>query len=162
MENGKFNISVNGKFKYKLHPDDLNELDLVKKSKSTYHLVRGKKSIAIEVVSIDRVNKEVSLKIGNDQFSVGIADKYDLLVDKLGLNIEVTHKINEIKAPMPGLVLNVEVKPGDEVVLGDALLIMEAMKMENVIKSAGEGRVKTIFVGKGKAVDKGEILIEME
>ncbi len=162
MQNGNFNISVNGKFEYSLHSDDLKELDLVKKDGSAFHLVKDQKSVVVEVLGVDLVKKEVALKVGDGHFAVAIADKYDLLVERLGLNINVIHKINEIKAPMPGLVLDIEVSPGDEVVQGDALLVMEAMKMENVIKSSGEGKVKAVFVEKGKAVDKGEVLIEME
>ena len=62
---------------------------------------------------------------------------------------------------MPGLVLEIMVKAGDEVKKGDALLILEAMKMENVLKATGDGTVKSVSVSKGAPVDKGTILIEM-
>ncbi|MCL4155747.1 UNVERIFIED_CONTAM: hypothetical protein GTU68_052685 [Idotea baltica] len=61
---------------------------------------------------------------------------------------------------MPGLVLNIRVSPGDEVAEGDTLLVLEAMKMENVIKAVGNGTVKEIKVGHGDKVDKGQILIQ--
>jgi biotin carboxyl carrier protein len=63
---------------------------------------------------------------------------------------------------MPGLVLNVLVQAGQEVAKGDALLILEAMKMENVIKASGDGKVKSVKVKQGEAVDKGLLLVEME
>jgi biotin carboxyl carrier protein len=70
--------------------------------------------------------------------------------------------MNTVKAPMPGLVLNIVVEPGQTVEKGDPMIILEAMKMENVIKAAGEGRVKAIKVQKGMAVDKGQLLIELD
>jgi biotin carboxyl carrier protein len=68
----------------------------------------------------------------------------------------------EIHAPMPAMVIRVEVAPGDEVKEGQGLVILEAMKMENEIKAQHSGRVKAVRVEKGKAVEKGELLIEME
>jgi biotin carboxyl carrier protein len=63
---------------------------------------------------------------------------------------------------MPGLVLNVMVEPGQAVSKGDPLLILEAMKMENVLKAASDGVVKVVTVQKGVAVEKGFVLLEME
>jgi biotin carboxyl carrier protein len=63
---------------------------------------------------------------------------------------------------MPGLVLNILVSPGQAVQKGDPLIILEAMKMENVIKAAGEGHIKAINVLKGAAVEKGQLLLELE
>lgn len=63
---------------------------------------------------------------------------------------------------MPGLVLKLIAEVGQEIKLGEPLLILEAMKMENVIKSPGDGTVKAIHVTKGLAVEKGFLLMEME
>jgi biotin carboxyl carrier protein len=68
----------------------------------------------------------------------------------------------EIHAPMPAMVVKVEVSVGDEVVEGQGLVILEAMKMENEIKSHQAGKVKSILVEKGKAVEKGELLLLLE
>jgi pyruvate carboxylase subunit B len=68
----------------------------------------------------------------------------------------------EIKAPMPALVVKVEVAVGDSVKPGQGLLILEAMKMENEIKAHSSGVVKTIYVTQGKPVEKGELLILLE
>ncbi|MBK8879597.1 MAG: acetyl-CoA carboxylase biotin carboxyl carrier protein subunit [Haliscomenobacter sp.] len=84
------------------------------------------------------------------------------MVDRLGLAKHTITKIKEIKAPMPGLVLEISVKEGDTVEKGQSLLILEAMKMENVLKSPGDGVVKRIFVDKGRPVDKNQILLEMD
>jgi biotin carboxyl carrier protein len=73
---------------------------------------------------------------------------------------QASGKVNSIKAPMPGLIIDLKVKDGDAVKTGDALLILEAMKMENIIKSPGEGIVKTVKVKKGDSVEKNQVLIE--
>jgi biotin carboxyl carrier protein len=76
------------------------------------------------------------------------------------MNTAVGSKINTIKAPMPGLIIDLKVQAGSTVKAGDPLLILEAMKMENIIKSSGEGIVKSVKVKKGDSVEKGEVLIE--
>ena len=67
-----------------------------------------------------------------------------------------------LKAPMPGLVVRVAVQSGDVVVAGQGLVVMEAMKMENELRASSAGRVKTVHVQPGTAVDKGALLIELE
>ncbi|MFH2049676.1 MAG: biotin/lipoyl-containing protein [bacterium] len=67
-----------------------------------------------------------------------------------------------LKVAMPGLVLDVKVKVGDKVKKGQPLLILEAMKMENIIKAHGEGTVKAIFIKSGGSVEKGDKLLEFE
>ena len=106
--------------------------------------------------------KVFSGNVNERPYAIRLYDRFDELVRKMGLTTAVIHKIKDIKAPMPGMVLDIMVEPGQEVVHGDALLVLEAMKMENVIKSPGEGVIKAIKVEKGKAVDKGEVLIELE
>jgi biotin carboxyl carrier protein len=67
-----------------------------------------------------------------------------------------------LKAPMPGLVIRIEVEVGQEVAQGDGLVIVEAMKMENELKMDGEARVKAILVEEGQAVEKDQTLVEFE
>ncbi|MCL4125700.1 UNVERIFIED_CONTAM: hypothetical protein GTU68_028898 [Idotea baltica] len=63
---------------------------------------------------------------------------------------------------MPGLILDINVKVGQEVIEDDALLILEAMKMENVLTAPRDGMIKSITVSKGDAVDKNQLLITFE
>jgi len=69
-------------------------------------------------------------------------------------------KVNDIKAPMPGMVLNILVDEGQEVKKGDALIVLEAMKMENILKSPVDGVIKKIAINKGVAVEKNQLLIQ--
>ncbi len=67
-----------------------------------------------------------------------------------------------MKAPMPGLVVGVRVEVGKKVKKGTPLVVIEAMKMENIIKAKGAGTIKTVSVSSGQAVEKGDILLEFE
>jgi pyruvate carboxylase subunit B len=67
-----------------------------------------------------------------------------------------------VVAPMPGIILNVLVKEGDVVSAGDAILVLEAMKMENEIHAPRAGTVKKIHVTEGAEVRAGSELIEFE
>ena len=68
----------------------------------------------------------------------------------------------EIRAPMPGLVLRVLVEPGQRVAAGAGLVVLEAMKMENELKAAAAGVVRTVCARSGEAVEKGQTLVELE
>jgi biotin carboxyl carrier protein len=67
-----------------------------------------------------------------------------------------------LKAPMPGLVLRVQVVPGQNVAAGTGVIVLEAMKMENELKAVGAGVVRSVRVIAGEAVEKGQVLIEFE
>lgn len=73
-----------------------------------------------------------------------------------------SNKVLEMKAPMPGMVLKVLVNAGDEVKKGDNLLILEAMKMENILKSTTDGTVSKVLVKQGDKVEKNQILIQFK
>ena len=80
----------------------------------------------------------------------------------MGFEVGKAKQINAIKAPMPGLILEISVTVGQEVKENDQLLILEAMKMENSIASPRDGVIKSISAEKGNAVEKGQLLIEFE
>jgi biotin carboxyl carrier protein len=89
-----------------------------------------------------------------------LKDKFDVLLEKMGMNSNSGSKINNVRAPMPGLIIELKVNDGDEVKAGDTLLILEAMKMENIIKSPGDAKVKLVKVRMGDSVEKNQVLIE--
>lgn len=124
------------------------------------HVIYQNKSYNIELVERNEDGKEVVVKVNGTLYQVGIEDQYDELLKKLGMDTSSANKVLEIKAPMPGLVLNVMVTEGQEVNKGDSLLVLEAMKMENIIKSPTGGIVKKILIQKGDKVEKNEILLQ--
>ncbi|MEN9415161.1 MAG: hypothetical protein RLZ62_1465 [Bacteroidota bacterium] len=157
-----FLATVNSQHEFNISPEHALDLDVVTEADGVLHVILNNKAYRAELLSADDANHLFVLKIDGNEYHVNIADKYDRLVSQLGLKAGGQQKANQIKAPMPGLVLNVLVEAGQEVTKGDALLILEAMKMENVIKASGDGKVKSVKVKQGEAVDKGLLLIEME
>lgn len=143
---------------YKVNGDILN-WDLERIGPASYHLLYENISYNVEVLSIDSEKKTVVFKIDGKKLEVELKSKMDLLLEKLGMDNLASNKVNDIKAPMPGLILSIDVAEGDDVKKGDPVAILEAMKMENIIKSPGDGIVKAIKVKKGDGVEKGEILV---
>nr|WP_068890666.1 acetyl-CoA carboxylase biotin carboxyl carrier protein subunit [Pedobacter panaciterrae] len=126
------------------------------------HILYKNKSYSIEVVSENKSDKTSIIKVNGTLYSIEIEDQYDQLLKQLGMDNAQASKVSEIKAPMPGLVLSVLVTEGQEVNKGDSLIVLEAMKMENVIKSPASGIVKNILVRKTDKVEKNEILIQFQ
>ncbi|GAA0877946.1 biotin/lipoyl-binding protein [Algoriphagus jejuensis] len=123
------------------------------------HLIRGNESIEAELVSIDRPTKTLQIRIGHQTATLQLKDRFDLLLKKLGMSTNGNDRLKDIKAPMPGLILDLKVKQGDQVKKGDVILILEAMKMENSIKSPGDGIVKEVKVSLKQNVEKNQVLI---
>ena|SRR5882762_4992960 len=136
------------------------EWDLVKIADGYFHILYKNKSYRAEVIKADHTTKTFQFKINNTIHTVEVKDKFDLLLEKMGMTNGTAAKINHIKAPMPGLVIDLKVKAGDAVKAGDPLLILEAMKMENILKSPGDGIIKNVKTKKGDSVEKGQVLIE--
>jgi len=115
-----------------------------------------------EVLEQNLEDHTLKLKFNHRVFEV--KRKYDLLdlISQMGLDKKKVKKLKELSSPMPGRVLKIMVKIGDKINIGDSLLSLEAMKMENILKSDGEGIVKEIFINEEQVVDKGEVLIEFE
>ena len=133
--------------------------DIERVSESRFHIIKNNKSYSAEIVNFDEDNKIMSVKINNNLYEIAIKSKLDKLLEKLGMDNLDSQAANDIKAPMPGLILDIMVKIGDEVKKGDSVLILEAMKMENVLKSPADGVISGIQVEKGQSVEKNSILI---
>jgi biotin carboxyl carrier protein len=160
--NDEFQISVNERFNYVFSDSDANYLDVISVDGKHFHILKNGESFNAELVNFDLKDRKCKIRVSGSSFEVAISDSFDKLIKDLGFSKGVIHKIKSVNAPMPGLVLSIEVQVGQEVILGEPMVILEAMKMENIIKSPGEGKVKRIIATKGKAVDKGEMLIELE
>lgn len=133
--------------------------DTIKVKEGSFHVIKDNKSYSVEVVKADIKEKSFTISVNGNKYQLVVKDKFDELLHSLGLDAMASKKVNEIKAPMPGLVLDVKVNEGDTVKKGDAILVLEAMKMENNIKSPTDGIVKKIHVKKGMAVEKNQVLI---
>lgn len=124
------------------------------------HLIKGSESIEAELLSIDHETKSLEIRLGYQTATLELKDRFDLLLEKMGMNNLGSGSLKDIKAPMPGLILDLKVNPGDVVKKGDVVLILEAMKMENIIKSPGDGVVKEVKVNLKQSVEKNQVLIQ--
>lgn len=103
-----------------------------------------------------------SVKVNGSIYKVAVEDQFDQLLKQLGMDNLAAAKVQQIKAPMPGLVLSILVAEGAEIKKGDSLLVLEAMKMENMIKSPTDGIIKKITINQGNKVEKNEVLITFQ
>ncbi len=134
-------------------------LQIVKQNDETLLLITPNKVYTITCLNINHETKTLTLLYNGNKFNASITEPIDEILKSMGLENALTPKISDMKAPMPGLVLQVLVNPGDEVNKGDKILVLEAMKMENAIKSPTDGIVNDVHVSQGMAVDKNQVLI---
>lgn len=134
-------------------------LDIEKIDAISFHVLKDGHSYNITIVDMDKGSKKVSIKLNNHIYDVVLKDRMDLLLQKMGLENNQTQSKKEVKAPMPGLILEIFVKEGQEVKKGDKLYILEAMKMENVIKSPQDGTISMISTSVGESVEKNNTIM---
>ena len=154
-------ITVNEE-ELKFKTSDADSLDSISVSTQKLHVLDDNTAFEVEILDTDFLNKTMSLSVNGNRYDVKIEDEYDQQVKKMGLLAVTTQKLNEVKAPMPGLIVDVMVEVGQEIVEGTPLLVLSAMKMENIILAQGEGIIKSIEIKKDDTVEKGQLIIEME
>ena len=152
VESGSKEISVNGK---------AMKADIVEIRDGKFHILVNHKSYSAEILEFIPAEKKVSVKINQTVYHVLVRDKYDELLHALGMDNTNAKQAGDVKAPMPGLVLNVMVEPGQMIKKGDAIIVLEAMKMENILKAAADGEVKKIHVKKGDKVEKNQVMVNL-
>jgi biotin carboxyl carrier protein len=152
--------SVEWKDGYLFINGDKIPVDAIETGPGASHYISSGKGYHLQVLSADREARTVELRVNGKPCRVELRKPLDLVLEKMGMHAGASHRLNSIKAPMPGLIVGVMVNLGEAVKSGDTLLVLEAMKMENVIKAPGEGTVKKILAGKGDRVEKGHPLIE--
>lgn len=157
-----FVVTVNDSKELEIQPSSIEQLDTIQDGIDCYHIIEQNKSYKTEVINADFEKKMFLIKVNGNVHSVKISDKYDRLVKEIGLTIGQGQKANNVKSPMPGLVLSINVAVGDVLTKGDTILILEAMKMENLIKATSDVTIKSISVTQGQAVVKGKLLVEFE
>ncbi len=124
----------------------------------SYLLILENKVIPIELIEVN--GKEIKLKYNGIEAVFTLEDELDLVISQLGLKNTAASKHDTLKAPMPGLIIDIRVKEGDKIKKGDVLLILEAMKMENVIKATHDGEIKKILIKQSDTVEKNQLLIQ--
>lgn len=138
------------------------QADISKQKKGVYHIIHHHRTYTVELLGTDEMGQTLIMKINGKKCEAKVQNKFDLLLEKMGLSLAQENTLSHIKAPMPGLILSILAEEGQEVKKGDPLLILEAMKMENIIKSPGDGKISTLNAQKGDSVEKNQLLIEFE
>ena len=159
--NATYKVKVNEFTEFSVTKKDIEGLDSISNALE-YHVLQNNMSYHAKINKKNLNTKEYEVMVNGNKYTVKIQNELDLLISEMGFTSGKSKQVNEIKAPMPGLILDIPIKVGQKVVENDVLLILEAMKMENSISSPRKGVIKSINIQKGDAVDKGALLITFE
>jgi len=151
---------VNKRFDFDLN--DNKNWDVIEVKKGQFHIVYNNKSFVADVLNHDKTSKTFEIQINSNTYMVQLKDRFDELLHNLGMDVGNSNKDNDVKAPMPGRVLEILVKTGSSISEGEGLVVLEAMKMENIIKSTREGVLKQIHINEGDSVEKNAVLLSFE
>lgn len=165
-----YKVKVNSNFLFKIERKEATvlvngkpvQLDVSAINPGNAHVLYQNRSFNTEIVELNRADKTCAIKVNGHIYQIAVEDQFDELLKQLGLDNLAANKVLEIKAPMPGLVLKVLVEENTEVKKGDNLLILEAMKMENILKSPTDGTVKKLLIKQGDKVEKNQILVQFK
>ncbi len=160
--NKKFKVKVNNSLDFKFYQKQIDSLDIIQENNSEFHILIDNQAFKANLIESDFSKKQYTIAVNSNTYLIEIASPIDQLIKKIGYTVGSPKKLNFINAPMPGIVIDINVEEGDEIKEGDTLLILEAMKMENALTSPKNAIVKSIYAVKGGTVDKGKLLIELE
>jgi len=157
-------IKVNDKFSFEVGSENdvrtINsqeiDADIVRINDRSFHIIHKGRSYNAELIGINRDEKSCSVKVGTNIYSMQMTDQFDELLHQLGMDNLKAAKVSEVKAPMPGLVIRILVA---EVEKGGNLFVLEAMKMENIIKAPADVKIKSIKVKSGDKVEKNQVVM---
>ena len=138
------------------------KVDIIKLSDTEYRIKKGVNHLRAFLIKHDPETKTSSWWVNGNKYKVNSKSDLDKLLEKLGMDNDNKEKVNQIVAPMPGLVLEVKCSEGDSVIKGDSIVILEAMKMENIIKCPVDGIVKQVHVKKDQTIEKNTLIISFE
>jgi len=161
LSGNTYTVEVISKNQLKIN-GEVVDFEVRKEKNKVYVITYNDHSYFVLIKRYDALLKEMEIQVEQQIFQLKVRDDIDDLLDKLGIDYSDMFKVSELKAPMPGLVLDILVEAGQEVKKGDNLLVISAMKMENNIKSPVDAVVKEVKVDKNIAVNKNQVLVEFE
>ncbi len=160
--NKPFKINVNELYDFNFNESEINSLDIVEKSNKSYHVIENNQTFEATLLKSDFNKKKYSIQINGNVYEIKVSDELDILINELGMEASLEKKENDVKAPMPGLIVSIDVVVGQEVKENEGILVLEAMKMENTLLAPRDGIIKSIDIKVGDKVEKNTVLIEME
>jgi biotin carboxyl carrier protein len=153
--------TVNNHFEFDFSNKHFNA-DMVKIKEGRFHIVYENCSYVADLIEARHEEKRFTISINQNNYQIQLTDKYDKLLKDLGFESVSARADLQLKAPMPGRILEVLVTPGDEVKKGGGLVVLEAMKMENLIKASADVKIKNVEVQKDQVVEKNDPIIFFE
>jgi acetyl/propionyl-CoA carboxylase alpha subunit len=142
--------------------EQLDKVTFTPLAENVYRIQTKTNSFVLEVLAIDLAMKTLKIRHNHTVYDMEFKNKLDLVLDKMGIKRSVETINTDVKAPMPGKVIDIVVKEGASVSKGDPIVILEAMKMENVLKAESDAVIKKININKGESVEKNQVLIELD
>ncbi len=160
-KNIDFATKING-LEFGFTKKEIDGADIVKLDKDRFNIIKNNKSYTLKVLENNLKLKQLTLEFDSQIYVVDIIDQMDILLKKMGFGDSGKKLITEVKAPMPGLVIEITAQLNQALKSGDKVMVIEAMKMENSIIMPSDAIIKNILVKKGDAVVKGQLLIELD
>lgn len=157
-----YRVKVDESFDFQLSEKEVSSLDVHQTNDLSFHVLQGDHSHHVQIIKADFKDRKYLVKVNGNEYETNIHTPLDELIDKMGFAFNGSKNVDSIEAPMPGLILDIMVEEGQEVKEDDQLLILEAMKMENIITSPRNGTIKKVTVKQGDAVDKKQLLIQFQ
>lgn len=158
-------VKVNNKHTYSIDKQSdeylvngaLKKWHIHKRDSENFQIIFNNRCFLANVTHEDGIWR---IQINQNTYLLEIQDEQELILEKLGMETKSARRTDEIKAPMPGLIVEVLVAKGDVIKTGQPLLILKAMKMENIIKSPHDGVVNDIFIKKDQIIEKDAVMLQ--
>lgn len=122
----------------------------------------GNRNVRIERMDGPDPKGNITVRVNGVVQTLQVLNQQQLLLESMGMTAGVETQEKHVESPMPGKILQVMVSPGAEVSEGDSLLVLEAMKMENVIRAPRAGIIEEVQARVGEAVEKAAVLVTYE
>lgn len=155
-------LVTSGGFDFYFDQNEISSLNCISLNPESFSILSDKEKIVGKVLKNSSLRNSYKVEMDGEYFDVSIKSNLDQLMQNLGLNLSVINKLKVIKSPMPGMVIEINVEEGQKVDENQKILVLEAMKMENVLKIPHDAVIKKLLVKKGQAVEKGQILMELD
>lgn len=157
--NSEYEFTVRNNYEFSLKRQELR-LDLVEEADG--FLILSYKGLRYPVEIVSQKQNEYEILLNGVAYTFSVETPFSLKRKKMLAANQSNTSSSSVKAPMPGKILNILVEPGQEVSKGEAIAVLEAMKMQNTIIATAKSQVKHICVKDGQTVSKDEILMELK